>query len=1136
MRNAIRRSRHKAIRLVAPLLVALLASPARPQIADDVVLFSTQVTPNVLIVLDNSQSMREIVWHESFDPLAPTACNYFTVGTMYAFSNDTTVNVSAPNCVASRKIYADNKLGADTLYSGKYLNWLFSASSNAAYTQISQGNNGFPSSCVGGPSFAKYQRARLDAAKQVLKDVTCLVNLAASVRFGLATFREDDPDPNGGYVQAPVDEYNSTQASDFISALQSIDADSHTPLAEAFFQLYTYFMSRNTAEIPYGKLGAAGGIKFPAYQYDVSSAQKGGRYNPSKAPPSPVQYSCQKNFIILISDGGPEQDDFVPATPTNTGNGFANFMNLIGDYNADGEVESQPNLLCAGCKTTLYLDDIALYMETNDFNLALANDQTIDTYTIGYGLIPGTWQYNLLQKTAQVGNGLFLAPKDPDSLAAAIVAAFADIIEKSQTFTAATVPATRTAAGGSFFTALFVPTAKSGYWEGHLERYAIDAAGEILDRNGNCAVDDPTPGECKSGPFLPGAQPFWDAGEQMPAPASRSLYASLGNARVPFDTTLTAADLGVATFPPTPAYTGSTALNTEGLTDEIIQNVRGCEMGTGVLTTDVATPQACVQRPWLLSDIFHSNPVVVGRPSSVVQEDSHKAFRANMTTRDRVIYAGSNGGFLEAFHAGDWQSSATPPDHDAGTGVELFGFMPWASRTKIKELPRDTNGRDYYFVDGSPAAADVWVHDTPTDTAKDDVNGTDWRTVVIGGLRQGGAQYYALDVTDPSDSSYPQYKWEFPKESDPAAFKAMFGQTWGEPVITRVRVKVGLNDNGGQGFERWVAVVSGGYDPTGNPNHPAYSATATQGRGIFMIDIKTGQLLAAKTFGSLPGQVPGMVYAMPASPAVYDLDFDGYADVIYQSDLGGNVWKWVVRNVGEDPINGGGNPTQPSWPFKKFFTAPPFTYSGTTYYKSFFFPPSGSLYKGQLWLVFGSGERTNLPFPGIANRDENNRLYVMTDLDPYEERVVPYPTLLESNLTDFTSNTACQTLSTRGYFLKAGDGEKFVTNTEIFANFVVATSYTPTPSSDPCEIGGLSRLYVFRIYCGEAHLTDTNGNPTTHIDLGTGMPTDPRLTVSPEEGGNRLIINQQTGGVINLEAPPLDDGGLGQLYWRELTQ
>ena len=37
-----------------------------------------------------------------------------------------------------------------------------------------------------------------------------------------------------------------------------------------------------------------------------------------------------------------------------------------------------------------------------------------------------------------------------------------------------------------------------------------------------------------------------------------------------------------------------------------------------------------------------------------------------------------------------------------------------------------------------------------------------------------------------------------------------------------------------------------------------------------------------------------MCFAIPATPAVFDLDNDGFADVIYVGDLGGNVWKWVI--------------------------------------------------------------------------------------------------------------------------------------------------------------------------------------------------------------------------------------------------
>jgi type IV pilus assembly protein PilY1 len=496
-------------------------------------------------------------------------------------------------------------------------------------------------------------------------------------------------------------------------------------------------------------------------------------------------------------------------------------------------------------------------MQQNDFRPDFDDDQVIDTYTVGLGASgPGA---ALLGKTADVGNGLFFLINDPDALAAALLEALTDIIEKSQTFTAATVPASRTSAGEQLYVSIFTPSGKTPYWEGHLRSYRITAAGEIHDKNDACALDDPS-GNCFSGLFLPVDQrpPFWDAGEEIPAPGSRQLYASTltgvpgTSQRASFRHTtdtpagpLTAADLGV-TFPPTAPYSGSVAATDEELTAEIIANVRGCAFGTG------ANGVPCVPRPWLLSDIFHSDPVVVGQPALYDSAPSYKQFQADHAGRDRVIYAGSNGGFLHGLHAGTWDGAGPGTGYDAGTGEELFGFMPWSSRQVVKDLPHDGGNRDYYFVDGSPSVADAWLYTNPSVAAKQ-ASGVEWRTILVGGLRQGGESYYALDISKPggvgcvspaTGSGYPCYLWEFPREDSELAplsqdYKNYMGETWSEPILTKVRVKVGADDNGGKGFERWVAIFAGGYHPSGNPNdHAAYDPTATKGRSIWILDLR----------------------------------------------------------------------------------------------------------------------------------------------------------------------------------------------------------------------------------------------------------------------------------------------------------
>jgi len=1134
MRSCIRFPR--AILALGASLALLIAAPA-VSVIDDTVLFSTNVTPNVLLVIDNSGSMSHIVWHEDFDPDVDPTCTNWNNNSTYYYAHDTTIT----RCGRTRTIFTDGKIGVSTRYTGRYLNWLFSPAADAAYPEIVLGNNGFPSSCVGGAAFAKYQRSRMTAAKQVLKDVACEANMIIDLRFGLATFRfYQDGDPNGGYVLEPVEEYASAQAADFVSSVNAIDAKTWTPLAETLFQLYTYFMSRTEADRPFGKDGVT---RFPEYVYKTSTAGVGGAYSSSgipQVPDSPVQYSCQKNFILLITDGEPTKDDFQIVDPTDTAQAFGDFVDkLIGDYNPDGEVEVPGG--CDGC--SYYLDDIAMFMQNNDFRPDMADDQVIDTYTVGF--TTGAAANALLAKTAAVGNGLFYHSNNAEELTHAIIDAMTDIIQKSQSFTAATVPAARTSVGENLYVSLFIPSGKTPYWEGHLENFQITALGEILDKNDDCALASPVAGECFSGPFLPEAEPYWDAGEEVPSPAMRDLFTSLlamPGDKVPFDTTLQAADLGVV-FPPLNPYDGSTALNAEGLTDEIVENVRGCEFGTGVLSGDVTTPVACVERPWLLGDIFHSNPLLVGPPALFLGEPSYEQFETNHATRKRAIYAGANDGFLRGFLAGVWDAGATPPAYDHGTGEELFGFMPWPGRQKVKDFPNDGGNRDVYFVDGSPTVTDAWFYTNPTTSAKA-ANGSEWHTVIVGGMRQGGETYYALDITDPDAVSYPEYLWEFPREDAPAAISDYVGQTWSEPILTRIRVKVGADDNGGAGYERWVAIFAGGYDPSGDPNNfAAYDAAATKGRAIFLVDIKTGEVLGMKRFDDSDPTDPQsqMLYAIASTPAVYDLDFDGFADVIYVGDLGGNMWKWVIHEIGEDRVNdGSGLTSQPdtSWPFKKFFEAPSYQQNPAApiYYKSFFFPPAATFKNRTLWLAFGTGERANLKFMGSdTTADDNNRFYAMMDLDPLEQEVAPYATLTEASMADVTNDESCVTLSgERGYYFVGAEGEKFVTNADIFFYYVFVGSYIPTENTDPCETGGIATLYVFKIYCGEGFFED-GGDPNRDLDVGAGMPTDPRITIGTDgEQSNRVIINKQAGEILNIEAPPGFGSGVGMFYWREM--
>jgi len=1093
-------------KLAILLLGVALTAPAGARADDDTVLFTAAVAPNVLLHVDNSGSMNNIVWHEAYDPEAPVTCTRFSNdGTYFVSSNLDRNYGSYSGCVNdTRTIWIDPDIPDATRWTGHYLNWYFSDAATPYVSDIGSSNNGTLSTCLGGGSFSKYRRSRVTAAQQILHDVICQVNQTGDVRFGLSKFRLGG-DPRGGYVRVPVDDYTVAHAAALADAIDELEGEAWTPLAESLYQIYSYFLERDGSETPVGQNGST---RFRDYRFDVNGTPQSA--GDSDIPEDPVEYACQKNFVLIITDGEPTRDDFDNGGGGWTDWGFERFFQVIGDYNDDGETE-----VPGGCdECSFYLDDVARWMQENDFREDFDGTQSIDVYTVGF--TTNDVANDLLEKTAEAGNGLFFKSNNAEELTEAIVRSVTDIIQKSQSFTAATVPASRTTDGNDIFFSSFIPSDDSSFWEGHLKNYEFTLDGRILDANGDCALDDAS-GDCLFGALLPTAPPIFDAAEEIGDPDTRNLLVSQSGAMTDFGTsTLDAADLGIVDDEGDgPAdeislydgvRSGSAASTLEELTDEIVEYFAGCDFAS-----DPCLPRAELDPPQaMLGDIFHANPVVIAPPNAAINEPSYIAFSQKYGERTKVIYGGSNDGFLHAFQAGAWD--AGDDAFDRGTGEELFGFMPYQARQNMRFQPLDNFPRDYYFVDGSPQAADVWFRASATDESKDV---DEWHTVMVGGMRQGGTQYYALDITNPDGEtggpSYPEYLWEFPSE-DPAHSNASeapyMGESWSEPIITRVRVEVsgGLGTSG-KGYERWVAIFGAGFSTEGDPNDEAnYDPSSLEGRAIYVVDVQTGEVLAAKRFdpsATASGVEGELDFAFPSAPAVFDLDRDGYADVAYFGDMGGQVWRWILKDT--DPG---------AWELVKVLEADPYTYTDTTgasavtksYYKSFFFPPTGLLRNGTLWLGVGTGERHNLKFEGVdADGDgdadavdgDNNRFYVFSDLYPKASGVDGDLPLDEADLVNVTNNNDCDTPIDRGYYVIADEAEKFVTNSVIFLGTLFTGSFLPIDTTDPCVAGGEAFLWLFRFSCGVGQVDEDTDDRKKK--LGTGLPTAPRISVGNAE-------------------------------------
>jgi len=246
---------------------------------------------------------------------------------------------------------------------------------------------------------------------------------------------------------------------------------------------------------------------------------------------------------------------------------------------------------------------------------------------------------------------------------------------------------------------------------------------------------------------------------------------------------------------------------------------------------------------WILGDVYHSTPVVIGAPSFFFTENNYQTYYNTYKSRDMMIYVGTNEGMLHGFKNTD--------------GSEKFAIIPKSLLGKLKNL----SATHEFYVDASPKAYDVYF----TADSK-------WKTVIVSGLRGGGPYYFAVDVTDPDN---PKILWEWPNPvTDPVVnpnpVAAKLGETWGKPDIGRV--KVGAN-------KKFVAFVTGGY-----------STTNDRGNSFHIIDIETGCALKSFTVG-------GATNKIPSGPTAYDANQDGLVNYIYFGDIQGTLWKVDVSST-----------------------------------------------------------------------------------------------------------------------------------------------------------------------------------------------------------------------------------------------
>ncbi|MCC7326109.1 MAG: hypothetical protein IT521_04825 [Burkholderiales bacterium] len=280
-----------------------------------------------------------------------------------------------------------------------------------------------------------------------------------------------------------------------------------------------------------------------------------------------------------------------------------------------------------------------------------------------------------------------------------------------------------------------------------------------------------------------------------------------------------------------------------------------------------------------LGDISNAQPVIVTapkRPYIDLTDPGYSTYVSSNSARSTNIVAPANDGMVHVFGAGPVNPVT------AGGGNEVFAFIPRAlfrgtagsilteDTTAIQALTYQDGGVPIYhhhmYVDSSPRAADVDFSGGA---------GTDWRTIVVGGLGKGGKSYYALDLTDAAAADEAAaankvlWEWTHPE----------MGYSYGRPVIVKVR-------DSAYSKGRWVVIVTAGYNNITGAN-------PGQGK-VFFLDATDGTLLSTVTTSAGSATDPS---GFAQIHAFVKNQTNQIAEQIYGGDLLGNLWRIDVSGV-----------------------------------------------------------------------------------------------------------------------------------------------------------------------------------------------------------------------------------------------
>ncbi|KTG19787.1 hypothetical protein AUR67_13245 [Pseudoalteromonas sp. XI10] len=918
--------------------------------------------------------------------------------------------------------------------------------------------------------------SRLEVAQEAMIK---LINDNSDIEFGLMRLIKG----TGGYVIHGI----GTSHKKIKNTIRNWDVTSlqaGTPLVETITEGWRYLTGD---EISYANL-------VDPMERDISIEQSGKYISPFKHySGDPIRCDNSVN-IILMTDGEPYwdvgQDDYIKRL-------YKSIYGTEPEAVGKSHLPSMATIL-HGKKN----ENRDIYPETSVIDGA-------NVYTIGFGKGLSKNAGDILQATADNGGGDYIFAESPEELSKAFNNVLTDIREVNSTFSSPSVASNNSdklSHRDAVYFPMFLPS-NDARWRGNLKKLKV-SGGSVVDANSKIAVDS-------DGAILSTAKTFWS--EDTALPDGNIVQSGGVNAYLAKQNSIALAR-------------GSRKI-ISNLKDDIIRHFRGLSImafyGTvGKAAAAFGDPSLRVSDIYNLSnwsrgiDIYDEDGDGDRRETreDVFGDPLHsKPVTIDYGKGDVRILIGTNAGYLHMFQ-------------DKNDVLkESWAFIPRSLYKIIKPLRDKEKRTKVYGVDGPIS---IFFDDKDSDGV---VNGSD-RVWAFFGLRRGGNEYYALNITNPNK---PALMWRGPIVGGTGDFKEL-AQTWSKPKVTFINLK---------GYEnRPLLVFGAGYDTNKDNSISADS----KGRGLYIVDAETGKHVWALTNseGGFKGE-----HSIASDIHLLDSDYDGYTDRLYASDTGGGVWRvdlatnnkknWTHFQLAKLGNNNRRFFYEPYVSRTLFSKVTETTLDGETTYSRIDTPFDA--------VLIGSGDRTD-PF----NLKVNDKLYMIRDMNTvtrsFEEDEIP-DLIWQSDLMNVNSDPFAKVTDSLndfveleadlaekdGWYFNLGWGEKATSKATVLGGVAYFTTYKPDTSSSSdsqCSIAeGQGYLYAFHLHYGTkvydwrrtptaAELPDT---PTMYVEDGEVF-----ILQLPNEDSNCTTNCKKTAPkVINGPTPSVDENGNVQLYDEE---